>query len=42
VSIVLGFTPEDMGKGNWSVGLIADERATAGATQLSRSPAASQ
>ena len=27
--IVLGFTPEEMGKGNWSVGLIADERAGA-------------
>jgi hypothetical protein len=27
--IVLGFTPEEMGKGNWSVGLIADERASA-------------
>jgi hypothetical protein len=27
--IVLGFTPEAMGKGNWSVGLIADDRATA-------------
>jgi hypothetical protein len=27
--IVLGFTPEEMGKGNWSVGLVADERATA-------------
>jgi hypothetical protein len=27
--IVLGFTPEDMAKGNWSVGLIADERASA-------------
>src|SRR5579864_6113695 len=27
--IVLGFTPEAMGKGNWSVGLIVDERATA-------------
>ena len=26
--IVLGFTPEAMGKGNWSVGLLADERAT--------------
>ena len=25
--IVLGYTPEEMGKGNWSVGLIADERA---------------
>ena len=25
--IVLGFTPEEMGKGNWSVGLIADQRA---------------
>src|SRR5262245_43355983 len=27
--VVLGFTPEEMGKGRWSVGLIADERATA-------------
>ncbi|MGE4053677.1 MAG: DUF1326 domain-containing protein [Vicinamibacterales bacterium] len=27
--VVLGFTPEAMGKGNWSVGLIADERASA-------------
>ena len=27
--IVLGLTPEDMGKGNWSVGLVIDERATA-------------
>jgi hypothetical protein len=27
--IVLGFTPEEMAKGNWSVGLVADERATA-------------
>ena len=26
--IVLGFTPEEMGKGNWSVGLIADQRAS--------------
>jgi hypothetical protein len=26
--IVLGFTPEAMGKGNWSVGLVADERAS--------------
>src|SRR4026207_182262 len=26
--IVLGFTPEDMGKGNWSVGVVADDRAT--------------
>src|SRR4030081_1174383 len=25
--IVLGLTPEEMGKGNWSVGLIADDRA---------------
>jgi hypothetical protein len=25
--IVLGYTPEEMGKGNWSVGVIADERA---------------
>ena len=27
--IVLGLTPEAMGKGNWSVGLVADERARA-------------
>ena len=27
--ILLGFTPEEMGKGNWSVGLITDERASA-------------
>lgn len=27
--IVLGFTPEEMGKGNWSVGLIADAKASA-------------
>lgn len=27
--IVLGFTPEEMGKGNWSVGVIVDERANA-------------
>jgi len=27
--IVLGLTPEAMGKGNWSVGVIADERAGA-------------
>lgn len=27
--IVLGFTPEAMGKGNWSVGIVADERASA-------------
>jgi hypothetical protein len=27
--VVLGFTPGEMGKGNWSVGLIADERAGA-------------
>ena len=26
--IVLGLTPEAVGKGNWSVGLIADERAS--------------
>jgi hypothetical protein len=26
--IVLGFTPEEMAKGNWSVGVIADEKAT--------------
>ena len=27
--IVLGLTPEAMGKGNWSVGVVVDERATA-------------
>ena len=27
--IVLGLTPEVMGKGNWSVGLVADDRASA-------------
>ena len=27
--IVLGWTPEAMGKGNWSVGLVADDRASA-------------
>ena len=27
--VVLGFTPEAMGKGNWSVGIIADDRASA-------------
>ena len=27
--IVLGFTPEEMVKGNWSVGVVADEKATA-------------
>ena len=27
--IMLGYTPEEMGKGNWSVGLVIDERATA-------------
>src|ERR1044071_8585942 len=26
--IILGLTPEAVGKGNWSVGLIADERAS--------------
>lgn len=26
--IVLGFTPEAMAKGNWSIGVIVDERAT--------------
>ena len=25
--IVIGFTPEEMGKGNWSAGVIVDERA---------------
>lgn len=27
--ILLGFTPQEMGKGNWSVGLITDDRASA-------------
>src|SRR5436190_3304009 len=27
--VILGYTPEAMGKGNWSVGVIADERASA-------------
>jgi len=27
--IVVGFTPEEMGKGNWSAGVIVDERASA-------------
>ena len=27
--IVLGLTPEAMGKGNWSVGLVVDDRASA-------------
>jgi hypothetical protein len=27
--IVLGLTPEAMGKGNWSVGIVVDERASA-------------
>lgn len=27
--IVLGWTPEEMGKGNWSVGVVVDERASA-------------
>jgi hypothetical protein len=26
--IVLGFTPAEMGKGNWSVGVVVDERAS--------------
>jgi hypothetical protein len=26
--IVVGFTPEEMGKGNWSAGVIVDERAS--------------
>ena len=41
--VVLGFTPEDMGKGNWSVGLIADERATPDQREaIPPSPAAAQ
>ncbi len=27
--ILVGFTPEEMGKGNWSAGVIVDERASA-------------
>ena len=27
--IILGYTPQEMGKGNWSVGLVIDERASA-------------
>src|SRR6188472_3803684 len=27
--LVLGYTPEEMGKGNWSVGLVIDQRASA-------------
>jgi hypothetical protein len=27
--IVVGYTPEEMGKGNWSAGVIVDERASA-------------
>jgi len=27
--VVVVYTPEEMGKGNWSVGLIIDERASA-------------
>ena len=27
--VILGYTPEAMGKGNWSVGLVVDERASA-------------
>jgi hypothetical protein len=27
--IIVGFTPEEMGKGNWSAGVIVDERADA-------------
>ncbi|PYQ80089.1 MAG: hypothetical protein DMG03_24100 [Acidobacteria bacterium] len=27
--IILGLSPEEMGKGNWSVGLVTDARATA-------------
>ena len=34
--ILLGFTPEEMGKGNWSVGLIVDQ--TASAEHMRRSP----
>ncbi len=27
--LIIGFTPEEMGKGNWSAGVIVDERASA-------------
>ena len=27
--IIVGFTPEEMGKGNWSAGVVVDERASA-------------
>jgi hypothetical protein len=27
--VLLGYTPEEMGKGNWSVGLVIDQRASA-------------
>jgi hypothetical protein len=27
--VVLGYTPEEMGKGNWMVGVLADDRASA-------------
>jgi len=27
--VVLGYTPEEMSKGNWSIGLVIDERANA-------------
>src|SRR6266480_504198 len=44
--IVLGFTPEAMGNGNWSVGLIADERASVdqreGITAMARGAAGGQ
>jgi hypothetical protein len=26
--VVIGFTPEEMGKGNWSAGVVVDERAS--------------
>jgi hypothetical protein len=29
--VVVGFTPQEMAKGNWSVGVIVDERASGGA-----------
>jgi len=31
--IVVGYTPEEMGKGNWSVGVVVDERADAAQRQ---------
>jgi hypothetical protein len=34
--IVVGYAPAEMGKGNWSVGLVIDERATRNSATPSR------